>query len=250
MKEAPVSDKNEGNFVSPECYHAYISAEIKVPNTLIAVGPYVGHAALRSIRAGADIKAAVKHFGTTYKFSRDQMESAIKSVSSVHGRFGVLVLPEGADLKEKKGIRIFKQERFEVVYMEGVLNILEAILVLHGVKSGRDTPRDSQVAELLEQPDKLAATIAVVASAERAINAAAAAEKSDAFRNKFNFIKTGERSRPMNPEEKIAIQTETMPFIIAAVRQVLVEAQLDMPQEQLAKFVQILTSPELYQEAS
>jgi hypothetical protein len=249
MKEVTVSEKNEGNHVSPECFHAYVSAEIKVPNTLIAVGPYVGHAALISLQAGCDIKTAVKKFANTYTFSRPQMESAIRSVASVHGRFGVLVLPEGANLEEKEGIRLFKKERFEVVYMEGVMNILDAILSLHGAQRKKDSSRDSQVAELLEHPEKLATTIAVFAAAEHAINSPGATEKSDTFREKFNFIKNGEKSRGMTPDEKTAIQTETMPFIIAAVRQVLVERQLDIPQEQLEKFVHVLTSPELYEEA-
>jgi hypothetical protein len=37
-----MSEDNEDGYVSPECFRAYVSAEIKVPNTLIAVGPYVG----------------------------------------------------------------------------------------------------------------------------------------------------------------------------------------------------------------
>jgi len=250
MKEVAVSEKNEGGYVSPECFHAYISAETKVPNTLIAVGPYVGHAALKSLPASADITTAVKQFANTYRFSRHQMDSAIKTVVSVHGRFGVLVLPADADLKEKEGVKIFKQERFEVVYMEGVMNILEAILRLHGVQSKKDGSRDSQVAELLEHPDKLATTIAVFAAAEHAINSLEASDKSNVFREKFNFIRTGEKSRGMAPVEKIAIQTETMPFIIEAARQILAERQLDISDEQLKKFVYILTSPELCEDVT
>lgn len=246
MNEAAGS---EGNHVSPECFHAYVGAEIKVPNTLTAVGPYVGHTALKALPHAADINAAVKHFASTYKFSRHQMESVIKSVSSVHGRFGVLVLPEGTNREVKEGIRLFRQERFEVVYMEGVMNILESILRLHGMQGKEGSPRGAQVAELLSHPDKLATTIAVFAAAEHAVNSPGASAKSDVFREQFNFIKSGAKSRPMNPEEKIAIQSETIPFITAAVRQVLDERNMDLSQEQVGKFVFILTSPELHEEA-
>jgi hypothetical protein len=246
MKEVVGS---EGNHVSPECFHAYVAAEIKVPNTLTAVGPYVGHTALKALPAATDIKAAVKHFASTYNFSRHQMESVIKSVFSVHGRFGVLVLPEGTNQEVKEGIRLFRQERFEVVYMEGVMNILESILRLHEMQGKKGSPRDAQVAELLSHPDKLATTIAVFAAAEHAVNSPGASAKSDVFREQFNFIKSGAKSRPMNPEEKIAIQLETIPFITAAVRQVLDERKADLSQEQLGKFVFILTSPELHEEA-
>jgi hypothetical protein len=241
---------SENNHVSPECYHAYIAAETKIPNTLIAVGPYVGHTALKTLPAAADIKAAVKHFAGTFNFSRQQMESAIKSIFSIHGRFGVLVLPEGSNREVKEGVRLFKQERFEIVYMEGVMNILESILRLHGMQGKKGSPRDAQVAELLSHPDKLATTIAVFAAAEHAVNSPGASAKSDVFREQFNFMKSGAQSRPMNPEEKIAIQLETIPFITAAVRQVLDERKVDLSQEQLGKFVLILTSPELHEEAA
>ena len=45
MKDVTVSETNDDEYVSPECFRAYVNAEIKVPNTLIAVGPDVGHAA-------------------------------------------------------------------------------------------------------------------------------------------------------------------------------------------------------------
>jgi hypothetical protein len=47
-----MSEINEDGCVSPECFRAYVSAEIMVPNTLIAVGPYVGRAALASLLPG------------------------------------------------------------------------------------------------------------------------------------------------------------------------------------------------------
>jgi len=127
-----MSENNEDGCVSPECFRAYVSAEIKVPNTLIAVGPYVGRAALASLLPGDDLEPAVKGFASTYAFSPSQIMSVIKTVGLMHRRFGVPVLPEGADLRGENGIRVFRQQRFEVVYMEGVMNILEAILRLHG----------------------------------------------------------------------------------------------------------------------
>src|ERR1700722_1769347 len=108
MKELTGPEQSDGNHVSPECFHAYVAAEIKVPNTLIAGGPYVGHAALKSLPSAPDINGAVKHFANTYNFSRHQMDSAIKTVSSVHGRFGVRLLPEGAHLEAEEGTRLFK----------------------------------------------------------------------------------------------------------------------------------------------
>src|SRR6202011_2991527 len=165
-----MSERNEDGYVSPECFRAYITAEIKVPNTLIAVGPYVGRAALASLQAGDDLEPAVQRFAKTYTFSRSQMDSAIKVASSNHRRLGVAALPEGADLRGQDGIRVFPQQRFEVVYMEGVMNILEAILRFHGVRGKKGSARESQVAELVGRPDKLAATVAAFAAAEDAIN--------------------------------------------------------------------------------
>ena len=106
MKEAAVPEQNESSHVSPECFHAYISAETKIPNTLTAVGPYVGRAALKSFQTGIDLETAVKRFATTHTFSREQMDSAIKTVSRMHGRFGVPVLPVGMDLEDRKENKI------------------------------------------------------------------------------------------------------------------------------------------------
>jgi hypothetical protein len=248
MKEAAVSEQDEGSHVSPECFHAYVSAETKIPNTLTAVGPYVGRAALKSFQTGIDLETAVRGFATTHTFSREQMDSAIKTVSRMHGRFGVPVLPVGVDLEGRKEIRLFQQARFEVVYMEGVLNILESILRLHGVRRKKDGPLEDQVAELLEQSENLAMTLAVFAAAEHAINTAESTEKSEAFKERFNFIKTNEKPRAMFPAEKDAIQAEVMPFIITAVRQVLAERKLAISDEQVKVFVFVLTSPELHQE--
>jgi hypothetical protein len=100
MKEVTMSENNEDGCVSPECFRAYVSAEIKVPNTLIAVGPYVGRVALESLRPGDDLKPAIKRFANTYAFSPSQTKNAIKKVVLIHRRFGVPVLPEGADLRE------------------------------------------------------------------------------------------------------------------------------------------------------
>jgi len=248
MNPLQTTEKAERGYVSPECFHAYVSAEIKIPNTLIAVGPYVGNAALKLLQTETDLKTAVKCFAGTYSFSHDQMGYAIKAVMSLHGKFGVPVLPEGADFKDKEGTRIFKQERFEVVYKEGVLNILEAILRLHGVKSDNKHSPEAQVAEIFGHPDKLAITTAVFSAAEHAIQTAPSTERSEAFKEQFNFIRTGEKPRAMRPEEKNAIQAEVMPYIIAAVKEVLAEWKFDLLEEQLHNFVFVLTSPELYQE--
>jgi hypothetical protein len=147
--------KNVDGWISPEFFRAYVNAEIKVPNTLIAVGPYVGRAALASLQATDDLEAAVTRFAKTYAFSPSQINSAIKTVVTVHRRFGVPVLPEGADLQGQNGIRVFPHRRFEVVYMEGVMNILESILRLHGVRGTIASPRDALVAELLGIPTSL-----------------------------------------------------------------------------------------------
>jgi len=80
--------------VRPECFRAYVDAEIKIPNTLIAVGPYVGKAGLASLPADDDLESAVKRFGTTYTFSSSQMNSVIKTSSLIHRRFGVPVMPD------------------------------------------------------------------------------------------------------------------------------------------------------------
>lgn len=245
-----MSEKNEDGYVSPECFQAYVSAEIKVPNTLIAVGPYVGRAALASLRVGDDLRPAVKRFAETYTFSRSQMDSAMKTVGFMHRKFGVPVLPEGADLRGKDGIRLFKQQRFEVVYMEGVMNILEAILRLHGMQGKRGSAREPRVAELLGESDKLAATVAAFAAAENAINCPAATERSEAFKEKFNFIKSGEKPRAMAPADKESIQTEVMPFIVAAVRQAMAECKWNTSHDQAEEFVQVLMSPELHEESA
>lgn len=245
-----MSETNDDGCVSPECFRAYVSAEIKLPNTLIAVGPYVGRAALTSLRTGDDLKPAVKGFANTFAFSRSQMNSAIKTVLLVHRRFGVPVLPEGQDLQGQNGIRVFPHQRFEVVYMEGVMNILESILRLHGVQGTKGSPRVALVAELLGHPDKLAATVAAFAAAEDAVNSPAATERSEAFKAKFNFTKSGEKPRAMAPADKDTIQAQVMPLIIAAIRQALADRKSNISPDQVDEFVHVLTSPELHKKSA
>ena len=244
-----ISEATEDQYVRPEYVHAYVAAEIKVPNTLIAVGPYVGHAALKRFQTETDLKGAVKYFANTFAFGPDLMSYTIKAVLSLHAKFGVPVLPHGAPLDENKAARVFPVERFEIVYKEGISNILQAIAILHGLKHTGDGSREVQITDILEQPDKLATMIAVFAAAENAIHTAESTEKSEAFKAQFNFIKNGEKPRAMHAAEKDAIQAEIMPFIKAAVRVVLVERKFDFSEEQLEKFVFVLTSPELYTEA-
>src|SRR5262249_23507218 len=153
-------------------------------------------------------------FAKTYTFSRSQMDSVVRTATLQHRRLGVGTLPEGADLRGQEGIRIFPQQRFEVVYMEGVMNIVEAILRFHGLRGQKGSARESQVAELWEHPNKRAATLAEFAAAEDAINSPAATERSEAFKAIFNFVKSGETPRAMFPAEKDAIQAEEIPFII------------------------------------
>lgn len=250
MNEVTLSEGNEGGYVSPECFRAYVSAEIKVPNTLIAVGPYVGRAALASLRPGDDLHSPIRRFAHTYAFSPDQRKSVIKTCSLIHRRFGVPVLPDGADLRGDNGIRVFKQQRFEVVYMEGVMNILEAVLRLHGERGKVSVPRDCRAAELLGHPDNLARTIAAFEAAENAINSAAATERSEAFKEEFNFVKSGEKPRAMAPADKDGIQADIMPFIIAAVSQALTEGKWNISHGQVEEFVHVVTSPELHEEAA
>jgi hypothetical protein len=245
-----MSEKNEDGCVSPDCFRAYISAEIKIPNTLIAVGPYVGRAALASLQADGDLESAVARFAKTFAFSRSQMSSAMRTVGLMHGKFGVPVLPEGADLQGKTGIRVFVQQRFEVVYMEGVMNILEGILRLHGLQGEKGFSRESSVAELLEHPDKLAVTVAAFAAAEDAINSSAATQRSEAFKSIFNFTMSGEKPRAMAPADKDGIQAEVMPFIVEAVTQALAECNGNSPHGQVEEFVRVVTSPELHDEAA
>lgn len=249
-----MSEKSEvgsgDGYVSAECFRAYVSAEIKVPNTLIAVGPYVGHAALASLPTGDDLTPAVTRFAKTYTFSRSQMDSVTKSASLMHRKFGVAALPEGAKLQGNDGARVFPQQRFEVVYMEGVMNILEAILRLHGMRGEKGLARESRVVELLEHPDKLTATVAAFAAAEKAIQSPEATERSEAFKQKFNFIKSGEKPRAMIPAEKDGIQTEVMPFISVAVKQALTEGKWNISHDQAEEFLNVLTSPELHEGAA
>ena len=97
----------------------------------------------------------------------------------------------------------------------------------------------------MEHPDKLAVTVAAFAAAESAINSPAATERSEAFKEKFNFIKSGEKPRAMAPADKDGIQAEVMPFIVAAVMQALTESERNISHDQAEEFVQVLTSPEL-----
>lgn len=245
-----MSENNQDGCVSPECFRAYVNAEIKVPNTLIAVGPYVGRAALALLPAGDGLAPAVERFAKTYTFSRSQMDSVVKVAALQHRRLGIGALPEGADLRGQQGIRIFPLQRFEVVYMEGVMNIVEAILRFHGQRGTIGSARDSQVTELLEDPAKLAATLAAFAAAEDAVNSPAATEKSEAFKAIFNFIKSGETPRAMFPEEKDTIQAEEMPFIVAAVKQAAAEHNWTISLDQIEDFIRVLTSPELHEGAA
>lgn len=250
MNEVTLSEGNEDGYVSPDCFRAYVSAEIKVPNTLIAVGPYVGRAALASLQTGDHLGPAVTRFAKTYAFSPGQRKSVVKTCSLIHRRFGIPVLPDGADLRQDNGIRVFEQQRFEVVYMEGVMNILEAILRLHGERGTIGVPRDSRAADLLGHPDKLAATIAAFEAAENAINSAAATQRSEAFKQKFNFAKSGEKPRAMAPADKDGIQAQVMPFMVAAVSQALTQVKWNVSHDQAEEYVGVLTSPELHEEAA
>jgi hypothetical protein len=245
-----MSEINEDGYISPECFRAYVSAEIKVPNTLIAVGPYVGRAALASLRPGDDFQPAIKRFANNFAFSPSQVKSAVRTVVLMHRRFGVPVLPESADLQGDNAIRVFEHQRFEVVYMEGVMNILEAILRLHGEQGTKGCPRESRVAELLEHPDKLAATVAALAAAENAINSPAATERSEAFKQIFNVVKSGEKPRPMAPADKDGIQAEVMPLLVAAVSEALTECKSNISHDQTEEFVRVVTSPELHEDAA
>ena len=240
------SGQLEGCYVTPECFRAYVNAEIKVPNTLVAVGPYVGHAALASLLADDDIEPALTRFAETYSFSLSQKNSASKTVVLIHRRFGIPVLPEGVDLHGRTGIRIFPHQRFEVVYREGVLNILEAILRLHGSRGKRGAPRQSAVVELLRQPDKLATTVAVFTAAEKAMNSPESTAISEAFKARFNFTSSGEPPRAMAPSDKDRIQADVAPLIVAAVKQTLADRGSTVPREQIDDFVRVLTSPELH----
>src|ERR1700712_5397314 len=107
------------------------------------------------------------------------MKSASRTVGLMHRRLGIPVLPEGANLNGKGQIRVFPLQRFEVVYMEGVMNILEAILRLHGQRGAIGTPRDAQVIELLGHPDALTATVAALVGAQKAIDSPDSTERSE-----------------------------------------------------------------------
>jgi hypothetical protein len=137
-----------------------------------------------------------------------------------------------------------------IVYMEGVMNILEAILRLHGEQGTKGCPRESRVAELLEQPDKLAATVAAFAAAENAINSPAATERSEAFKQIFNFVMSGEKPRPMAPADKDGIQAEVMPLIVAAVSEALTDCKSTTSHDQTEEFVRVVTSTELHEAAA
>ncbi len=89
--------ENDAGFVGADCFQAYVSAEIKVPNTLIAVSPYVGRAALAPLQASDDIGAAVARFATTFTFSPSHLKSASRTVRLLHGKFGIPVLPQGVE---------------------------------------------------------------------------------------------------------------------------------------------------------
>jgi hypothetical protein len=234
---------NEAGYVSPECFQAYVSAEIKVPNTLIAVCPYVGRAALAPMQVCDDLDAAVSRFATTFSFSPSQLKSASRTVRLLHGKFGIPVLPHGVDHQGKTGIRVFELSRFEVVYMEGVMNILEAILRLHGLRGQVGSSRVPQVIEVLSRPDALATTLAAFAAAEDAINGSASTAKSEAFKAKFDFVTSGLTPRAMAPADKDGIQAEVAPLLVAAVEQAFPGGKAD-------HFVAVLTSPELHEQAA
>jgi hypothetical protein len=168
----------------------------------------------------------------------------------MHGKLGIPVLPDGLDLQGKGEIRLFPLRRFEVVYMEGVMNIVEAILRLHGERGTKGSSRDSQLIELLGRPGVLAETVAVFAAAENAVNSAVSTELSEAFKEKFNFAQSGEKPRAMAAAEKDGIQAEVTPFTIAAIRQALAECNSNVSDDQVDEFVRVLTSPELHEEAA
>jgi hypothetical protein len=244
-----VSESDEA-YVSPECFRAYVSAEIKIPNTLTAVGPYVGLAALSTLTSDDDLATAMARFGTTYSFSRSQLKSASRTVGLMHGKLGIPVLPEGMDLRGGGEIRVFPLHRFEVVYMEGVLNILEATLRLHGERGLIGTSREPQLVEILGHPAALTTTVAAFRAAQAAIDSAEATARSEAFKERFNFIRSGEKPRAMAAAEKDAIQGEVMPFIVTAVGKALAAGASTISQDHVEDFVHVLTTPELHDEAA
>ena len=85
---------------------------------------------------------------------------------------------------------------------------------------------------------------------ENAKNSPTATERSEAFKEIFDFAKSGEKPRAMAPADKDAIQAEVMPFIIVAVGQALAECQWNISNDQTEEFVHVLTSPELHEEAA
>jgi hypothetical protein len=102
----------------------------------------------------------------------------------------------------------------------------------------------------LEHPDKLAATVAALAAAENAINSPAATERSEAFKQIFNVVKSGEKPRPMAPADKDGIQAEVMPLLVAAVSEALTECKSNISHDQTEEFVRVVTSPELHEDAA
>jgi hypothetical protein len=136
------------------------------------------------------------------------------------------------------------------VYMEGVMNILEAILRLHEEQGTKGSPRESRVAELLEHPHKLAATVAALAAAVDAINSPAATERSEAFKQIFNFVMSGEKPRPMAAADKDGIQAEVMPLIVAAVSEALTDCKSTTSHDQTEEFVRVVTRTELHEAAA
>jgi hypothetical protein len=54
----------------------------------------------------------------------------------------------------------------------------------------------------------------------------------------------------MAPADKDGIQAEVMPLMIAAVTHALAECEWNISQDQTEEFLQVLTSPELHEEAA
>ena len=52
----------------------------------------------------------MNRFANTFAFNRSQMKSVIKTSSLIHRRFGIPVLPDGADLRGENGIRVFNAD--------------------------------------------------------------------------------------------------------------------------------------------
>lgn len=224
--------------VRGEWFRAYERGENRTPNTIIAIGIFVGNAAMQSLQEGVSVRS----FIASGSFNEKQMGKAIPLVVRKHSQFQVEVFPEGQVPDGIKKAKTFKHEKLSTVYREGVDNIMRAIatLCLPEVAKRADPQEVVPIVErFLHEPDNLAATASLFSTAAMVLDKPEVTELTDAYTQKIR----GKKSKGFLTRQREILQLELMPFLAKPM----IEAGRahGINETQVANFILTITNPEL-----